>query len=338
MEQNAGSTGRFHGRHRWGQPPKQRPGSSTPFRRGAIRVWVYPTSALPAPNKQRKKNRKPGNSAPSARPIFRPRGHRETSWGGDGTIVAPDSIRVSLPYEETIHPTATLGSLYLYQYRGNSTFDPNYTGVGGQPAGFDVWSLLYNEYTVISSHIELEIICSTTADVEFVVYPSYNTTTPATAADASVRPYASRILLSPTGNACKGKLRSSMSTAQMFGIRPQATLDDDQYGATISTNPGSSAVWYWNIAVQNVTSTLTLNDYIRVRLIYDVLFHDRISLSLSSYPRLSTRGESVPPPAPEASGPSTGASAASPCAQVLQSLHEICTRLGPVVAESSLRQ
>ncbi len=224
---------------------------------------------------------------PNATPVFMSQERRERCWGGDGTVVAPDSVRVSLPYEVVLEPATTLGSLYLYQFRGNSAFDPDLTGAGSQPTGFDQWSAFYNEYTVLSSHFEVEYICATSAGVEVVTYPSYNTTSPSTSFDASSRPYAKRCLLLNAGNGVKETLRSNMSTAQMLGVRDEAIIDDDAYGATISANPGSAAVWYWNVVAQNTTNTNTLADAVRIRLVYDVLFHDRVQLSLSSaVPRL----------------------------------------------------
>jgi len=236
----------------------------------------------------------------SVKPAFRPRGPRETSWGGDGAVVCADSVRVRLPYEAVLEPAATTGSLYLYQFRGNSVYDPDYTGAGGQAAGFDQWAAFFNEYTVISSSLEIEYISGQNYSVEVVTFPSYNVTSPASSLDASARPYAERSLQTGNGNATHKILRSSMSTAQMMGVREEAILDDDQYGATVSTNPGSSAIWYWNIVAQNVSNTTTLNDCVRVHIIFDVLFHDRIQLSLSamSAPRravenLTVRDEST---------------------------------------------
>ncbi len=229
-----------------------------------------------------------------------PRGARQTSWGGDGTVVAPDSVRVVLPFEAILTPNATLGSLYSYQFRGNSVYDPDYTGSGAQPTGFDQWSAFYNEYCVLSSRVDLECLCTTAAGVEYVVYPSYNANLPSTTLDASSRPYAQRCFLLNSGNGVKGSLRSSMSTAQMMGVREEAIVDDDAYGATVAANPGSSAVWYWTVVAQNKTNTTTLGDAIRIRICYDVLFHDRVQLSLSSSPK--ARGKGTPSCCPAGAG------------------------------------
>lgn len=196
--------------------------------------------------------------------------------------MSPDSVRVTLPYEEVLLPTTASGGLYSYQYRGNSVFDPNYTGTGGQPAGFDQWAAFYNEYTVLSCRIHAEIISGTSGTTEYVLFPAYNTTVPSTPEDASVRPYAKASIGAAVGNGTLRHLRQSMSTAQLLGVREQAVIDDDAYGATVSSSPAATAVWYWTLVGQNLNNANSLADIVRIHLEYDVLFHDRISLSLSS--------------------------------------------------------
>ncbi len=230
---------------------------------------------------------------PAVKPAFKPAGPRQTCWGGDGTVVCADSVRVLLPYEMTYLQATTLGSVGLQQFRGNSCFDPDLTGTGLQPTGFDQWAAFFNEYTVVSSYIEIENITGTISTTEIVVYPSYNASAPTSSEDASARPYAKRAIGNPNGNGIKNRLSQSMSTAQMMGVRDEAVLDDDQYGATTSANPGSAAVWYWNIVHQNLTSTSTLAETCRVRIVYDVLFHDRIQLSLSRVPARRQVGDAA---------------------------------------------
>lgn len=40
-----------------------------------------------------------------------------------------------------------------FRYRANSMYDPNFTGIGHQPRGFDQWMAVYDHYRVIQSHI-----------------------------------------------------------------------------------------------------------------------------------------------------------------------------------------
>jgi len=171
-------------------------------------------------------------------------------------------------------------------------FDPNYTGAGAQPSYFDNWANMCNSYVVLSSRIKLEIMTSTAAAAGFVmtgVFPAYNTAVPTAAVDGSSMRYAKAVSTIAVGNAVKDKLDSSMSTAQMFGVRQQAVVDDDLYSAVVSTNPAAAQTWYWTIFCQVESGTATLSGTIRVVLEYDVKFFDPAVVNLSTTRRLTPK-------------------------------------------------
>ncbi len=63
----------------------------------------------------------------------------------------PKTNAVKLRYVEhsTIQPgTGTIGT---YVFRANGCFDPDFTGTGHQPNGYDQWSAFYNHYVVVSA-------------------------------------------------------------------------------------------------------------------------------------------------------------------------------------------
>lgn len=70
----------------------------------------------------------------------------------------PQAKYVRLRYVEhiTMNPGADL--LVRHSFRANSLYDPNHTGVGHQPAGFDQWMDRYNHYTVLGSKMTAQFI------------------------------------------------------------------------------------------------------------------------------------------------------------------------------------
>lgn len=48
-----------------------------------------------------------------------------------------------------LEATNTTSTSYLF--RANDLYDPNYTGTGHQPRGFDQWTSMYNKFVVIGS-------------------------------------------------------------------------------------------------------------------------------------------------------------------------------------------
>ena len=60
--------------------------------------------------------------------------------------------------------TATIAS---YQFRANDVYDPDYSGAGHQPLGFDQYSQLYEHFTVLGSKIT--VTAATSGSVPVVI-------------------------------------------------------------------------------------------------------------------------------------------------------------------------
>ena len=69
----------------------------------------------------------------------------------------PPLMKVDLHYESlvTLMPGAAVAS---YVFRGNSLFDPDYTGTGHQPRYYDQLTPIYGRYKVLRSAITVEMI------------------------------------------------------------------------------------------------------------------------------------------------------------------------------------
>jgi hypothetical protein len=68
----------------------------------------------------------------------------------------PPTRRVTLRYAEIFRITSTAGALGKFLFSANGLYDPNITGAGHQPYGFDQWMALYKTATVIKSRIDIE--------------------------------------------------------------------------------------------------------------------------------------------------------------------------------------
>ena len=66
----------------------------------------------------------------------------------------PNAIQVVLPYGHSGVQTTTSGR-YTQTFRGNGLYDPDYSGVGHQPRGFDQWANLYQAYYVYKVQINI---------------------------------------------------------------------------------------------------------------------------------------------------------------------------------------
>lgn len=73
---------------------------------------------------------------------------------GDGM---PNRARATLRYCEQVSLNPGVGSPANYYFRANDCYDPNLTGTGHQPKGFDQLMSWYNHFTVERSRIRVTI-------------------------------------------------------------------------------------------------------------------------------------------------------------------------------------
>lgn len=64
-------------------------------------------------------------------------------------------------YDYDLGRSGVAGAVSNYFFTANGLFDPNITGTGHQPMGFDQMMLMYEQYTVIASKISVHIYNST---------------------------------------------------------------------------------------------------------------------------------------------------------------------------------
>ncbi len=71
---------------------------------------------------------------------------------GVNRTLAPTKRLVHLRYVEQVELAGVAGgAMQTYYFTANGMFDPNITGTGHQPLGFDQYMSMYNHYTVIKS-------------------------------------------------------------------------------------------------------------------------------------------------------------------------------------------
>lgn len=73
----------------------------------------------------------------------------------------PQRCRVTLKYSTAKVFDPTTGALSLNVFRLASIQDPDYTGVGGQPLGHDLYTSKYRYNTVLNVHYKLEVVSNT---------------------------------------------------------------------------------------------------------------------------------------------------------------------------------
>lgn len=149
----------------------------------------------------------------------------------------------------------------IYSFRANSLYDPNYSGVGHQPLGFDQIMPFYNHYTVIGAKIKVQFFnCDTSLLVPQIAGIYMNgeqTPTLAnwqTLAEQGNLTYGSMAMNNANTTLTSLALTKTFSARKYFGRR--GILTEDDFRGTSTTNPAEQA--YFHIFVcpsDNATNT-----------------------------------------------------------------------------------
>lgn len=190
----------------------------------------------------------------------------------------PSKKLVKLRYVETdltLDASASLTDMNVY--RANSLYDPNYSGIGHQPMGFDQWANIYNRYTVKGAKITVTYTRTGTGNVN----PSYLGITLSSDTDPlsgyttlnnileSKLTVKDPLVVGTTTNLGKSTYQNQVikyfSAKKFFGVVD--VEDGASYSALVSTNPAKDAYFgVWTASVDNndpgIISCRVLIDYI----------------------------------------------------------------------------
>lgn len=70
----------------------------------------------------------------------------------------PQSRRAMLRYSDKITITSTAGTIGTHLFRANGIYDPDWSGVGHQPMGRDLYANLFNHYVVVGARISVKAL------------------------------------------------------------------------------------------------------------------------------------------------------------------------------------
>lgn len=125
-----------------------------------------------------------------------------------------------------------------YVFNLNSVYDPNRTGVGHQPQGFDQLAALYNRYRVISC--SWVINCGSDVPVRVGTLPTNDIPLLISMSDFVERPRAQFIIQHPGGNT--QYLKGKCFIPSLVGRNKAEYMADDRYQAATTTSPSELAL------------------------------------------------------------------------------------------------
>jgi len=181
-------------------------------------------------------------------------------------------VRGMLYSESSIDQThATTAQNYFFS--ANGIYDPNITGTGHQPMGFDTMMAYYSQATVVRSTLTLQAYNnSTTVPARVWLSLSPDTTAITDTTEIVENGLLKHVDLNTTGRNRLGVISLGCDVAKYFGRqRGRGILNDVNLFSTAAANPVDQV--YFNITSSGILATSgTYNITFQAFLSYDVVF------------------------------------------------------------------
>lgn len=130
---------------------------------------------------------------------------------------------------------AGIGASYVH--RLNSLYDPNSTGVGNQPLGYDQWSAFFNRSVVYKCIAEVQMVNAGTFPGQFGCF-TVSGASPIPTANAWASQYGAQMKLKATTGNNVFSFRRTYDIGRLLGVSKSKIMDEEDY----SESPAGPAV------------------------------------------------------------------------------------------------
>lgn len=188
------------------------------------------------------------------------------SWRNVGI---PRYWRGRLRYSD-IYAWTTAGGLDRQVYAGNGLYDPDITGIGHQPTGFDQLVAIWSRYRVYSSRIRVDVVNVAGVPVQVSITPQAVSTNFTSTQDATQYPGTTwKVLGGTTTSQDVVTITNRASTKNIFHVSD--IKDDVAFTGNNANNPQN--LWYWHVMIDNPTAdALDLYTYVTIEYACEFLF------------------------------------------------------------------
>lgn len=200
---------------------------------------------------------------------------------GPSISVASPALRVLLPWVFSGNLSeAAAGVGAFYSFRLNDCFDPNLTGVGLQPIGYDQYAAFYSRYRVLGTRYRVVFSQRGTTGSRVGLYASAQSTLPASPDAWIVQNRTAKLkLMGPTtGGNNVANFAGKHDLSAIFGVTRNEFLTEHDFSATTGSGPPRQC--YMHIHTSGISGVVAACDF-TVMLWFEVEFMAPISLSLS---------------------------------------------------------
>jgi hypothetical protein len=198
----------------------------------------------------------------------------------------PETFTTSLKYVEVVElDCEALGAPKKYEFRANSIYDPNLTGVGHQPIGRDQFAALYDHYTVIGSKMKATFYpkgdYSQNVSMFLGGMTTDTTNTFTSVSEMLEQSGAKGNILTKLGTKASVVRNLKYSPRKMFKIGKGSIIGNDRITTQVGTNPTEDAIFQLFAVQPDGSSIDPAPIKILVEIEYLVVFSERRPLAQS---------------------------------------------------------
>jgi len=159
--------------------------------------------------------------------------------------IFPVRCKRTLRYSTTFQLTCTSGATATYVFRANDLFDPDYTGTGHQPMGFDQMMLSYNHFCVTHSTIRVTARNKSNTSPVTVCIRQDASPTAVTVIDRIMEFGGLMALELDTFGTQTNLMELNLDMAKVQGVSPSALTSDSTLRGDAGNSP--TEVTYWHV-------------------------------------------------------------------------------------------
>lgn len=159
----------------------------------------------------------------------------------------PDRFRIKHAYGTYFIGAPAAGAQSWQSFRGNSVYDPDFSGAGTTAFSYTQASTIYNRYRVLSSRLVVEATNTGTTPLRFTVLAAIVNAPPAASFVPGQRHIAQGIV--GTTGTVGWRHTAHARTSAIFGVPESQVLSEDDFAGVVGGNPNN--VWYWHVVIFN---------------------------------------------------------------------------------------
>jgi len=190
--------------------------------------------------------------------------------------------RAKLLYSDNRVVTPTGANSAAYVYIANGLYDPDITGGGHQPMGFDQLMALYEHYTVLQAKITVSFVNESTTETGYVgigLFPDNTVETiPSKLIENGLLNHS--YIAERNGNSkSQVSLTIPVNIARINGRPASAIVGDEIYRGDITKNPTEAT--YFHVFAYNLATLSNMAVRVNVLIEYDAVFTEPRKLTQS---------------------------------------------------------